>query len=134
MRGLTRALEQLYCGGQVRTAFLVAPKWIAVRLAPGMGVGSDFVEASWGAPPQFNTNKAVEELGLRPWVPLETSLYDMVENLAAKGLIQHPLVAARGTGTAVAAAWRWQLVQALIVIGAMVAVLLLILSWVLVTA
>ncbi|EFJ42238.1 heme peroxidase-related protein [Volvox carteri f. nagariensis] len=92
MRGLTQIMEQLYPGGRVRTAFLAAPRWIAVRLAPLLGIGSDFVEASWGPPPRFSTVKAAEQLGLKSWVPLEASLYDMVEDLAAKRLVRHPLV------------------------------------------
>ncbi|GLC45512.1 hypothetical protein PLESTF_001109200 [Pleodorina starrii] len=102
MRRLTQVLERLYPGGSIRASPLVAPRWIAARLAPVLaGVGRDFIEANWGPPPNFSTAKAAEELGLRSWVPLEASLYDMVEDLADKGLLRHPLAPAaaeKGTG------------------------------------
>ncbi|GLC45513.1 hypothetical protein PLESTF_001109100 [Pleodorina starrii] len=92
MLRLTQVLERLYPGGSMRASPLVAPRWIAARLAPVLaGVGRDFIEANWGPPPNFSTTKAAEELGLRNWVPLEASLYDMVEGLADKGLLRHPL-------------------------------------------
>jgi hypothetical protein len=101
MRGLTRAVAALYPGGTVRPAYLVAPRWVVAALAPLLGVGRDFIEASWGAPPRISAARAEQQLGLRGWVPLETSLLDMVEDLAAKGLVRHPL-AGTGAGTAAA--------------------------------
>ncbi len=39
--------------------------------------------------------RAAQELGLRDWTPLKTTLEDMVEWAAGEGLVRHPL-ASRG--------------------------------------
>ncbi|KXZ48836.1 hypothetical protein GPECTOR_25g421 [Gonium pectorale] len=95
IRRMTAALASLYPGGRIRPAFLVAPCWLVWLLAPLFGMGRDTVSSSWGPAPAFATRRAAEELGMRSWLPLEASLYDMVEDMAGKGMVRHPLPAAR---------------------------------------
>lgn len=101
MRRLTTVVADLYPGGAVRQAYLVAPKWIVQLLAPILGINRDVVAAAWGPAPRFSSCKAEKDLGLVGWLPLEVSLYDMLEDLARKGLVRHPYAsrqAARGRG------------------------------------
>lgn len=62
-------------------------------------------------------HRAAEELGLRSWVPLEESLRDMVEDLASKGLVRHPL--SRG-GIVLGKQAAWLLALGLVVLLAVV--------------
>ncbi|PNH06562.1 Tetraketide alpha-pyrone reductase 1, partial [Tetrabaena socialis] len=91
LRRMTAALASLYPGGSVRRPLLAAPRWVVWLLAPLFGFGRDVVLASWGAAPRFDTGRAASDLGLSAWVPLEESLYDMVEDLAENGVVRHPL-------------------------------------------
>ncbi|KAG2489308.1 hypothetical protein HYH03_012140 [Edaphochlamys debaryana] len=93
MRRMTAVLARLYPGGSVRAAVLPVRRWVVWLLAPYMRLRRDVVVASWGAPPVYHTARAEGELGVgaKGWLPLEVSLYDMVEDLAAKKLVRHPM-------------------------------------------
>ncbi|KXZ48837.1 hypothetical protein GPECTOR_25g422 [Gonium pectorale] len=95
LRAMTSLLASLYPGGRIRAPLLDAPRWAVWLLAPLFDMGRDTVSATWGPPPAFATRRAAQELGMRSWLPLEASLYDMVEDMAGKGMIRHPLPAAR---------------------------------------
>ncbi|KAG2449145.1 hypothetical protein HYH02_005892 [Chlamydomonas schloesseri] len=116
---LTAALAALYPGGAVRRSVAVAPRGLVAALGPVMlRLGSDVVEAAWGAPPTFSTARAAADLGLASWVPLEESLRDMVEDLAAKGLVRHPLSnSSGGIGLVLGKQAAWLLTLGLCVIG-----------------
>lgn len=53
--------------------------------------------------PVFDSSKVQRELGLR-FTPLAVSLRDMVEDMAAKGIAQHPLPGAAAAPTTTAGA------------------------------
>ncbi|KXZ43332.1 hypothetical protein GPECTOR_94g654 [Gonium pectorale] len=89
MRSLAGTVAGLYPGGRVwRPAFLL-PRWLMVALAPLVGLPKDSAQYTMGFSSSFDTSKVRTELGLA-FTPIEVTLRDMVEDLAARGLARHP--------------------------------------------
>ncbi|PNW76100.1 hypothetical protein CHLRE_12g547800v5 [Chlamydomonas reinhardtii] len=99
MYGATYAIKARFEG--FWPASLVAPQWLVLALVPPRQ--RPYIKSMWGKCPQYDSRRALSDLGLSGWVPLEDSLEDMTLDLAAKGLVKEPPGRVVGDGGVAAA-------------------------------
>ena len=63
------------------------PRWVALMLGPLMGMTYKYLNRNIGYPLAFNNEASKQDLGLE-YTPLETTVVDMVQQLAKDGIIE----------------------------------------------
>ncbi|KAG2445702.1 hypothetical protein HXX76_000309 [Chlamydomonas incerta] len=89
LHDLPGAVSRLYPGGKLAPPLFFLPRWLVWLVAPLAGLPRDVVQFSIGFRAVMDTSKVQNQLGLRFVAPALT-LRDMIEDLAARGLIAHP--------------------------------------------